>query len=619
MDPLQRLHINLTNQAVTTSTLPTDLAHHYVGGIGLGSYLLWQELDVGTDPLGPENTLYFCIGPAQGTGITLTGRYCLVTKSPLTGFLLDSHAGGAVGPEMAFLGYNVISVTGKADQQVYIHISDDGVEVRPWNHGVGKTTHDTERLLAEEVGDKSLRVISTGLAGENLVPYACLVNDSHRNLGRGGAGAIFGSKNLKAIVFRSHSRKVDRSERVKPLIDDVRSRVKESRDKKHPLESHGTAWLVDFANSVSMYPTRNFSSGFFEGHDQINAEHLEQFMVKKKGCYGCTLSCGFVFKDHPFEWTDEEEVMVPEYETLGLLGGNLGVADVEEVIHMNHLCNALGLDTISAGASMSFLTEANQRGLLPIEWQDHPSIPSFGEGGRYRELLTLIASREGIGSFVALGPAAMAKQCRSGADSFAIQVKGLPMAAWDPRGRFLLGLSYATAAVGASHLRGWSTKLPPPEPFDPSSEKHQQAFEEVLDQMDLKLLKDLLIICHFTHSVVPPFGLEDTRVMLETLTGEDYSMERARDLANRTWLVQRAFNAREMAHLGREPVEFDVLPRRFLDEPLQHEPAKGRTAFGGTDYRTVLHLFYERRGLDKYGRVPPPLLEYLLVNETTAG
>ncbi|MFW9990822.1 MAG: aldehyde ferredoxin oxidoreductase family protein [Candidatus Odinarchaeota archaeon] len=599
----KRLHIDLTEEKAVIQDIPEEILSKYVGGIGLGSYYLWKEVPPRVDPLGDKNCLYFCTGPAQGSEITMTGRYCLVTKSPLSGLLMDSHAGGNVGSEISFLGYDVISISGKSEKPVYIFITDNGnVEINRWDRGAGKTTHETEKILKSVHDTPDLRVISTGPAGEKLVPYACLVNDTNRNLGRGGGGAVFGAKNLKAIALKSSDRTLLKNELTGKLATEIKDRIKGAREAGHLLHHQGTPWLVNLANSFSMYPTRNFQTGYFDDHDKINGEALERYKTKKRGCFRCNLGCTFFIKDHGFSWTNDDEVAVPEYETLGLLGGNLGINDLETIIRMNHQCNTLGLDSISTGASLSFLAELKEKNMLPPELAGYnDQVPTFGDVNGFNDLLLQIPSRTKLAEFVSLGPAAMAEKCPEEASDFAIHVKKLPMAAWDPRGKFLMGLSYATAAIGASHLRGWSMALQPPfETFDLSISEHQRGFEAVVEQVDLKLLKDTLIICHFTHSIRPPYQVEDARRFLHALTGNEWSMDETRELAHRIWIVQRLFNTQEMDD---DPVNYDTLPGRMMKESMDHDPAKGCFAFTSEeDFREVLNLYYKHRGLDESGR-----------------
>ncbi|MHA2365206.1 MAG: aldehyde ferredoxin oxidoreductase family protein [Candidatus Hodarchaeales archaeon] len=608
----KRLHIDLTEEKVIIQDIPNDILMKYIGGIGLGSYYLWKEVPPQTDPLGKNNILFFCIGPAQGSNITMTGRYCLVTKSPLTGLLMDSHSGGDIGPDLAFLGYCMLSIGGKAQKPVYIYITDENtVEILNWTYGRAKTTHETEKIINDIHNTTNTHVISTGPAGENLVPYACLVNDQHRNLGRGGAGAIFGAKNLKAVAFNPARRSVLRSDKINTMAKEINKRVKAARE--HPLHSKGTPWLVNLANSWSMLPTRNFQTGYFENHEKINDHALEQFQTKKKGCFRCSLNCGFIIKDQTFKWTSDSEISMPEYETLGMLGSNLGIDDLESIIQMNHQCNTLGLDTISVGSSLGFLAELNEKNMIPLEIAKYKNqIPLFGDVNAFRDLIIKIAQRTGLGEFVSLGPAEMAVRAPVEASNFAIHVKKLPMAAWDPRGKFLSGLGYATAAIGASHLRGWSTKLSSPLKFDSNKEEHHEAFEEVIYQMNLKILKDSLIVCHFTHSIAPPLQITDFKQLLHAVMDREYTNKELREISQRIWITQRLFNIREMSD---DPVKYDVLPERFMNETLKHKPAIGCKAFTSKEeFGQILNLFYQFRGLDETGRPFPKTLSNLEIS-----
>lgn len=599
----KRLKINLTEKSHIVEPIEEEIIKKWVGGIGIGSYYYLKENNKKILPLDPENILYFCVGPLQGTTMNMSSRSALISKSPVTGHLFDGNLGGNLGHTIKFLNYDVISITGKSDKPMYLYLSNDGVisfksAEDIWN----KTTAETESYLEDKYGSQGLSVVSIGSAGENLVSYACLINDRHRAFGRAGAGAIFGSKNLKAIALKAVDREIIKNTDLDQLVTVINQRIRSSKEaKKNLLPHQGTSWLVNIANQLEMFPTNNFQKGNFEGYEKISGDKIfSSFETKKKGCSRCSIACGHIFKNNMFTWAENLDVAVPEYETIGLLGGNLGINRISTITHMNHLCDLYGLDTISTGASLSFIAELKQRELLhllPQEIQEfNPEIPDFGEVDRFCNLIKKIAKRDGIGDFLAKGPYDMAKQCSGDTLKYVLHVKKLPFAAWDPRGKFLLGLSYATSAIGASHLRGWPSTSLKPQEFDEDDFSHQRIFDSFVEQVDLKVLKDSLIICHFTHSIDPIFSISDAQNILSSVFKKKWSLEETRKLAQRIWITQRMCN---IVDFDKSPIEYDTLPERFMNEMLNESKA----FTSKEEFDSLIQKYYKIRGLDSNGNI----------------
>ncbi len=587
------LRINLSESSIIEEDIPESVIYDYMGGTGYITYYLYKELEPGIDPLSPENKLIIAPGPLQGTKVPISGRYAVGTKSPLTGLYLDSNAGGFLGPEIRMAGYDLIIIEGKAEKPVYISIKDDKIEIKDASALWGYFVYETEVLIRELENERKMRIITIGPAGENLVNFACTTSDGFRNAGRGGLGAVFGSKNLKAIAVKGSTRpKNGNPAKIEEVRKDIVQRAKNAKEDGHLLHQHGTSWLVKVSSNLDHYPTRNWQSGEFEDVENLSHEAFsEKYKRFRRPCFQCPIGCSETLDASVFDWVkeDRKEIAKPEYETLAMLGGNCGINDIEAVIHANYLCNQLGLDTITTGSAIAMTMEAKEKGFI-----DGPEFDSieFGNVDKFLELIDMIAYRKDIGEILAEGVAQAAEHWNI--EDLAIHVKKLPFAAWDPRAKLGLGLSYATAAVGASHLRGWPTTSEIPE------KSAIKVLDSLIEQQDLKTIKDCLSICHFTHSIKPALGFDDCVDIASAVWNKEVTSEELTDLARRIWILKRMFNMREFG--DKKPIEFDNLPKRFMEEPLPTGRAKGKTAFvNDEDFIESRRILYEKRGLDAEG------------------
>ena len=447
------LWIDLTERKTKIEPLAADVYRDYVGGKGLGTYLLSQSVKGGIDPLGSDNVLFFMTGPLQGLPGPSVGRWTLVTKSPLTGLYLDTHCGGPLGREIKKSGFDAVAVKGISDSPVTIALEDDSVTFMDASDLWGLGTQEaTRRLRSESASGSSVYVI--GPAGERQVPTATGCCELAHQTGRGGAGAILGSKKLKGLTVKG-------SESVQAYdIDELRrinaELIKVWKSKPdYWFGQYGTPYLVEVANSRGHYPTRNWQSGYFSEYEKLDAD-----MIQKKfgvgnhlSCPHCVMRCTHAFQTEDPDNPGQMIESTVEYETWGMCGGNLGLSDPESVMKLNYLCDDLGLDTISTGSIVAFAMECFERGLLTAD--EIGFSLSFGDIDGALRLVRMIASKEGIGELLGTGTKKASEKIGNGSQDFANHVKGLETAAWDPRGRRGLGLTYATGDVGASHLRGW--------------------------------------------------------------------------------------------------------------------------------------------------------------------
>lgn len=587
--------VDLSSARISYEEIPGRIVEKVIGGKGLGAWLLYRLVPPHVDALSPENAFIVATGPAQGV-MPIAGRYTIVAKSPHTGLYLDSHAGGYVGPELKMAGLDALVVRGSSESPVWLQVEDGTVQIKPATSLWGKSTEETERALRER-HDSRARVMSIGPAGERLVPISLVVSDGHRTASRGGLGALWGSKGLKAIsIVGDREVSVADPSAVEELVQELRERARANRKKGHLLYRHGTSWLVNLASELDQLPVTNFQAATSEDAEKLSGYSIHESFGKRirpKPCFKCSIACSFII-DGGFSWA-EGAVQQPEYESLALLGSNLGIYDVEALLRFNHMCNVLGLDTISTGNTIGWFMESVERGVVPEQFSRE--FIRFGDVDGALELIRKIALREGVGALLSGGVRRASRAIGKGSEQWAVHVKGLELPAWDPRGRLGLGLSYAVTPVGGSHLRGWPTTSDIPD------RPAKEVIPGLVEQQDLKILKDSLIMCHFTHSISPALSVVDTARIFSAITGVQIDEKGARKRADLIWKLTRMFNEREF--VPRAPREMDVLPPRLMNDPLPSGRAKGKTSFiSQEDFEESLTELYHYRGLTDDGKVP---------------
>jgi aldehyde:ferredoxin oxidoreductase len=582
------LEIDLTNRSHSVVDLDKDMARRFIGGKGLGACLLYERTDKGMDPFDPANPLMFLTGPLTGTKAPTSGRWCVVTKSPLTGLYLDSHVGGYFGMELKRAGYDGIIVTGIADRPLYVSIVDDKVELLD-AHGIwGLGTVDTVRHLREKYHDEKLRIASIGQAGENLVKYAMIAVDSHEQkerggqAGRGGSGAVMGSKNLKAICVKGtgfipyHD-----PEAFGEAAKEAHMKVQKS-SAIITRKEYGTTSLIRPMNSFGILPTKNFSTTIFEHSEDINGEHMKEAIVTaNKGCFGCPMMCGkqSYVKEGKYKGT---EVEGPEYELLALMGSNCGITNVEAIAKGAYLVDDLGLDGISTGVAISFIMECYKHGVISKDdlWGMEGT---FGNEELYVKLIHAISQREGIGDLLAEGVKRAAERLGQGTEEYAMHVKGMELPGYDPRGTHGMGIAYATSDRGACHQRAWTVNneiLAEP----PNNHSIKGKARLVKDIQDERAACFSLVLCDFV-----PLDLEDFVSMTNASTGFNYTEDEYLKCGERIWNLTRLFNVREGADR-----KADTLPKR-LTEPVPEGPSEGK-AVTVEMLDSMLDEYYEYRG-----------------------
>ena len=582
------LRVDLTERRISTEKLDAEIAKKFIGGKGLGAKILYDSLKLGTDPLSPENILIFASGPLTATLAPTSARWAVVTKSPLTNIFLDCQVGGYFGAAMKLAGFDCIIMEGKADSPVYLWVHDGNAEILNAGDLWGKGCFETENTLKKRLGE-SAHVASIGPAGENLVRYACISVDKYRQAGRGGAGAVMGSKNLKAVAVRSASYKIEYAD-PEGFREAAKKALKVIRENSFiPLRrKYGTPIWVAPVNKAALLPTRNFRTGVFEKAENISGETMRDKIVVKDGtCYNCIIQC--------WKYTHVEsgkykvdELAGPEYESIALLGSDCGVGSIEAVAHASMLCDDLGLDTISTGNSIAFAMECYERGLLTAEDTDGLEL-KFGNADAEIEMVKKIAYRKGLGNLLAEGVRRASKKIGDGSEKFAMHVKGLEIPGYDPRGAFGMALAYATSDRGACHQRAWTVRAEIEGKLEPRfSTKGRARF--VKETQDERAMCFSLVLCDFA-----PLEVKHFVELLNKATGFNFTVEDYLKTGERIWNLTRLFNVRE--GITRKD---DTLPPRFMEEPLPEGVTKGQVVTKEM-LDEMLDEYYALRGWDKNG------------------
>jgi len=583
------LIVNLNKRFVNDLSISDDILENYIGGRGLGVKLLTDRLPVKVDPLRPENIMIFATGPFGGTTIPTNGRFSLVTKSPLTRGIFYSNSGGYFGVFMKKCGYDGILIEGALKTPGYLLIDENnGATIKDASN---LWTLDTENTLKnlEKVEGKNIHVLMIGPAGENLVKIACIMNDAARAFGRGGVGAVMGSKKLKAIVVKGGKKKIEvhDPDLLKKYVRVALDKIKVVPITRSSLPKFGTSALVNVINIMGMFPINNFQKGYDERASHVSGEEIRnQLLQEDEGCYACPIRCGRLTK------AGNMIGQGPEYESVWALGPNLGIYDLTSVAQANYICNKMGIDTISCGGSIACGMELNQRGLIK------DSNLKFGNAEGLKEIVVKIANKKGIGAELGKGSAILAEKYNS--PETAIHVKGLELPAYDPRGAFGHALGYATSNRGGCHLTGYMAAL---EIFAAPKKIDRFTIGGKPDLLALKqnqkAIEDSLVICTFASWSL---GLDYYARFLTALTGTNYDVTTLTQIGERIYTLERLYNIRE--GLSKND---DILPPRFLNEPLQEGMSKDHVV----PLDVMLKQYYFVRGWDENGVPRKELIEKL--------
>ena len=588
--------VDLTDKKVEYREIDEDVARKYVGGRGLGVKFVYDN-GAGKDPLSPENILALTTGPLTGTLAPMNSRIAAVTRSPLTGTVTDSHAGGYVGPALKWSGFDAIVLKGASDKPVYIVTKAGEVGFEDASQLWGKDTFTTADVLKQKHG-KNAKVYCIGPAGENLCREASIMHDAGRASGRGGTGAVMGSKKVKAVVMVGEEKalKPADQERFEKAKEQALKRITDSAvtsPGKGGLSVYGTSVLVELVNEVGAFPSYNAKLVQFEHASHISGENLRGTILRETPtCFACPVHCKRFSEVYDGKYKHRSEG--PEYETCWALGAMIGNSHIESVSYLNYLCNYYGFDTISLGVTLAMACEATEKGLLKDGLR-------FGDVDGFAEMIKKIALREGVGDLLAEGAARAAE--RLGDKDLAMTVKGQGIPAYDPRGLRGFIIAYATSNRGACHLRAYtpaSEITGVPYKTDPLATDGK--VDLVIMLQNLFAAADSLDLCKFSSFA---YAAEDYAGLLAGMTGWDISPDEIMKIGERVWNLERYYN--QLNGFDRKD---DTLPKRFFAEPAPSGPAKGWKVDEEL-FNRLLDEYYEKRGWTKEGKVPEAKLKEL--------
>ena len=582
------LRINLTERKSQIEMLEPLWVRDVIGGRAANTKRLFEELDPDCDPLGHDNILIFGIGPLTGSLLPASAYYTVTAKSPLTGILGDSTAGGQFAAEMKLTGFDQIIITGRADSLVYLMVTESGVELVNCPEYAGKTITEVTKSIRRQRKDYSIQVAAIGPAGENRVLFSAIVSSGNRVNGRTGMGAVMGAKNLKALAVRgSHSLEVADPLAFLSEVEKIEKDILSHKEYKKRYQM-GTTMLMKDLNNIGILPTKHFQEGVCIYVDEISGQKLEsRHKVKNKACFNCNLHCSRYYM------VGDLEAEGPEFETLCSFTSRIGNSNLPFALEMNAYLNQMGLDSISTSEVIGWIMECQEKGLIHPDDLDGLSI-TWGEVDKIRDIVNMITFRRGIGDKLANGAKKLAESFGEEARKLVMQVKGLDMICGDPRGIKGYGLTYAIASRGADHLRA--------EPYFELTNRKEEAkkrfgTEKAADRLaeegkaalvsyseKIALLTDSMTMCKNIGLCMDILNFERASALLKSATGIDYSPEYLEkimgDFFDIEFKLNRSFGLRR---------EDDTLPERFLKEPLNEGPTEGSTV----DIKRMVDEYYK--------------------------
>lgn len=599
------LRVNLTNGSFTKEATPAEMARNFIGGRGFGAFLLFKEVPKGADPLGPENKLIISSGPMSGLMIPGAGKCDFTTKSPLTGGYASASMGGHFTAEIKYAGLDSIILEGISQKPVYLFIENDKVELRDASQMWGKGTLEVEKHLKEKLGE-DFQIAVIGPGGENVVPYACINHDFGRQAGRGGVGAVMGVKKVKAIAIRGT--------KSIPVADldcyrkAGKALYKACKDASFLEEwtRYGTTVVTSWCDEVGALPTRNFSAGSFEeGKGLYGPVMREKIVITDKGCFGCPSPCGKYSHSKKYG----AYVEGPEYETIGLMGSNLGISDIEAVAQANMLADDEGIDSISAGNAIGWAMECFEKGIITKNDTDGLDL-KFENIEATFALIKKIARKDGFGAVLAEGVKKASKIIGKGSEKFAIHVKGMEQSAYATHNATAMLLAYMTCDVGAHHNRSWAIT------YDLQVGRDLVVPEKVARVIWLQNFRPMFDVLGGCRLQWVELGIDRDLYVpaLEAITGIHRTWADFEKVGERIWNLTRMFWMRENEGFGRN---WDLPAPRFYEDPPKSGATKGQiTSY--EDVNSLLDMYYEQRGWNNDGIPTPERLKELNLTELVA-
>ena len=585
------LHIDMTGGTSKTEAVDDEFIESYIGGRGFAIKLLWDNLAKNNgrvDPLGPENMLVVAAGPLTGVYLPSSGKNSFASISPATGLFGDSSMGGGFGVELRQAGYDAVTIVGKAPELSYVFIDDNLVSIVPCPELKGKGNLETEGRIRDNLGDHDVKVASIGIAGENLVRFACVTSEWSRNAGRTGIGAVMGSKNIKAIAVRGQQDlPVDNIDKVIEISEQAYKELGAHNMMGH-WQKQGLMGVIDYANVMGILPTYNFRDTHWEKSKNINGKTmLASHKIGNTACFGCPMCCGNInlVKEGKWAGTVTEG---PEYETAAMLGSNLGVDNFASILRGNHLCDDLGIDTISTGNLIAVVIEGYEKDLLTLDDLDGKPI-TWGDDDRIMELIEQIAKCESVGATLALGAKGVLERWPQLKD-IVLHVKGLEQSAYDCRGASSMALAYGTSDIGAHHTRAWTV----------GKELEMGANWGIGEKVDLVIyhqhirsLFDMFGVCRLPW-IELGFHEDFYAELYSQVVGQQYSLDDLLVKSQNLYNMTRAINVK----LGASKSDDYPPARTFI--PIHSGPLAGKVC-DKDEYEKMLALYYQKRGWDEQG------------------
>ena len=600
------LFVDLSTGSIEETVLQEKMCREFIGGYGLGIRILYEQMKPGADPLGPDNMLGFVTGTLTATSVPGSGRYGVVTKSPLTGAWCESNGGGTFGPELKTAGYDAVFFKGISPKPVYLLIEDGEARLMDASVFWGKDTYETDDLLRREIRDSKIKIAAIGPAGEAKSLLAGIVNEKGRTAARGGAGAVMGSKRLKAVAVRGGVRKIAVANR--PGLKEAEARYRsviKSSEFAQGLTAAGTGGALSFLVSIGDSPVRNWQTSGLESMPtaaNLDSSNMDKYKKSAYACHGCPIRCGAIIeqKDGPF--AVQGEMHRPEYESLAALGSLLLNDNLESVIKANDICNRYAIDTISTGAAIALAMECYENSLITSEDTDGLEL-TWGNADAVVALTEKIAKREGFGAVLADGPSKAAERIGKGSEKYAMAVRGKGMAFHDPRMSPAGGTAFIADANPGHHMNSQITgmlengapigndpalqvaKTDPFADFDKKGPMYAigAAYHQLLDSSGMCAL--------YTVNTPPPELAE----LIAQVTGWDFGWDEALKAGRRILTLRQAFNARE----GLTPDQID-LPERIKSQPLKSGP----NTLPKIDFQALRKGYFTSMGWDAATGVP---------------
>lgn len=582
------LWVDLTNGKTSVETFDDAYARKYLGGVGLATKIISNKVTKHTNPLGPGNVLVFAVGPYQATDIAGSGRCSAAAKSALTGYWAESNAGGHIGPQLKRCGFDAIAIIGRAKKPVYLRITDNKVEIKDASKFWGMDTVETTDAIRKDLGEKSVGVTAIGQAGENLVRYACIVNDKHGFFGRCGLGAVMGSKTLKAVVAKGNLKPpIAEPEKLKTLSRDIRERRLENPYARI-LREHGQAADTVRCEEVGLLPMKNWTMDNWPEVKNISPPlYTEQLKAKPWACPSCSTACHRRITNPEYFPADTGG---PEYETLAMIGSNLLIDDLAAQVRANEILNRYGMDTIETGGVLGWAFECYEHGLITKEDTDGIEL-TWGNAEALTAMCEKIGKREGIGNLMAEGLRACV-DAFPGSKSFSVEAMGQAVAAHDPKAFFTNVVATIASTRGSCHLHGSAEHIElggtipelgittPSDRFD----NNNKGFIGAICQ-DVAQINNSLDVCGGG-------SLTNITKILNYITGWDVTPQEVGQIGERIVCMQHLFNIK----MGLIPEVENVMPERLT------KPHKGGGAAGQVpDWRRILKEYWQAKGWNEHG------------------